>query len=107
MLDAMIDASSGNAAVAVVSGDAGIGKSRLVREATVRARRAGSLVMVGRASATNDAPYSPLAEALLEADRRGELPAANELGAFRELIGLLLPDWRRGRVVDATPELVG
>lgn len=107
LLERMLDGSSAGGGVAVVAGEPGIGKSRLIREAAAHARHSGSLVALGRVGATRDAPYSALAAALLDVDRRGELPDPIELGAFRELIGLLLPGWRRGPAVGATPELVG
>jgi hypothetical protein len=58
-----------------VLGDAGIGKSRLVRELADRARARGSLVPAGRAVQTRPpTPYRPLAEALAVACRRDGPP---------------------------------
>ncbi|MFC7386232.1 helix-turn-helix transcriptional regulator [Sphaerisporangium rhizosphaerae] len=58
-------AASGQAGVAVVSGDAGIGKSRLVAELVALARAQGFAVLTGQCAELGDAlPYLPLADAL-------------------------------------------
>jgi predicted ATPase len=49
----------------VVAGEAGVGKSRLLAEASVRARGAGMLVLRGRAApGAGQAPFRAVAEAL-------------------------------------------
>ncbi|MFD0889140.1 ATP-binding protein, partial [Streptosporangium algeriense] len=58
-------ASEGLAGVALVGGDAGIGKTRLVTELAEQARRDGFAVLVGQCAELGDAlPYLPLADAL-------------------------------------------
>ncbi|MEV7005839.1 AAA family ATPase [Streptosporangium sp. NPDC051022] len=80
-------AAAGRAGVALVGGDAGIGKTRLVAELTGRAERDGFAVLVGQCAELGDAlPYLPLADALRDA--RGELRA--EIDA-RPVLGRLLP----------------
>ena len=59
----------------LVHGEAGVGKSRLVREATAVARRAGVSVFSGRAVPSGEA-YRPLAEALSAADAAERLAIA-------------------------------
>src|SRR5215831_12999559 len=68
--------------VALVSGDAGMGKTRLVAElATVAAAR-GFMVLSGRCAELGDSvPYLPLADALRSAAHTA-----------RPVLGLLLPD---------------
>ncbi|MFJ2031155.1 AAA family ATPase [Streptosporangium sp. NPDC087985] len=84
VLDAAAD---GLAGVALVGGDAGMGKTRLVTELGERARAAGFAVLVGQCAELGDAlPYLPLADALRGV--RGELGAALDA---RPVLGRLLP----------------
>ncbi|GIH74644.1 LuxR family transcriptional regulator [Planobispora longispora] len=95
LLGVLQSASGGMAGVALVGGDAGIGKTRLVTELAERAREKGLAVLVGQCAELGDAlPYLPLADALRGAE--GELRAAIEA---RPLLGRLLPG-----VADAGPE---
>jgi predicted ATPase len=59
-------ASSGDAATVIVSGDAGVGKSRLVAELLRTARDDGALVLLGRCVDVGDGElaYAPIAGAL-------------------------------------------
>ncbi len=77
--------------VALVSGDAGMGKTRLVAElATVAAAR-GFMVLSGRCAELGDSvPYLPLADALHSAATA--TPALADAIAARPVLGLLLPD---------------
>src|SRR6202035_5651148 len=77
--------------VALVSGDAGKGKTRLVAElATVAAAR-GFMVLSGRCAELGDSvPYLPLADALHSAATA--TPALADAIAARPVLGLLLPD---------------
>src|SRR5262249_28565304 len=77
--------------VALVSGDAGMGKTRLVAElATVAAAR-GFMVLSGRCAELGDSvPYLPLADALHSAAPPS--PALADAIAARPVLGLLLPD---------------
>ncbi|WP_436760506.1 helix-turn-helix transcriptional regulator [Streptosporangium sp. V21-05] len=87
-LTAVLDtAATGQAGVALVGGDAGIGKTRLITELAGRAEAAGFAVLVGQCAELGDAlPYLPLADALRSA--RGELRAALDA---RPVLGRLLP----------------
>ncbi|MEU6790368.1 AAA family ATPase [Nonomuraea wenchangensis] len=80
-------ATEGTAGVALVGGDAGIGKTRLVAELVEQARERGFHVLVGQCAELGDAlPYLPLADAL-----RGAEPAVRESAAAHPLLGQLLP----------------
>ncbi len=71
--DALAGALGGAGRMVFVTGEPGIGKSRLARELVSRARSAGATVLSGRAVPSGSStPYRPLAEALLAAlrDRR-------------------------------------
>jgi DNA-binding CsgD family transcriptional regulator len=75
----------------LVHGEAGVGKSRLVREATAVARRAGVSVFSGRAVPSGEA-YRPLADALSAALRGRPLPRENGLRPYLPALSALLPD---------------
>jgi predicted ATPase len=66
-------AAGGRGGCAVVIGEAGIGKTRLVTEAADGARQRGQVVLAGRSTPTDRfSPLRPLGEALLDGlrDRR-------------------------------------
>ena len=78
-----------------LAGEAGIGKSRLVREVARAAGESGLTVLAGRAVAGGaPTPFRPFAEALTSAGRAGRLPASEELDPFRPVLGRLIPEWR-------------
>ncbi|WP_302893399.1 helix-turn-helix transcriptional regulator [Actinomadura luzonensis] len=80
-------ATEGTAGVALVGGDAGIGKTRLISELVEQARERGFHVLVGQCAELGDAlPYLPLADAL-----RGAEPRVREAAAAHPLLGQLLP----------------
>src|SRR3954451_8130518 len=92
-------------ALAVV-GPAGVGKSRLAREATARATTAGTTGLTGRAVATGGStPYRPLIEALApwaRAHSRNEV----DLGAHARAFDVLVPGWASGVAEPLSPVFV-
>lgn len=78
----------------LVTGTAGIGKSRLVAGAVEAARRRRATALVGRA-VPSEVPvaYRPLAEALLAVAGSALLEAV-ELRGFRAALGRMVPAWR-------------
>lgn len=78
--------------VLLVIGEAGVGKSRLAREAATLAADHGVLVLWGRAVAGGQ-PFRPLTEAFFAALRSTGPPAAPELEPFRGALGRLVPEW--------------
>jgi DNA-binding CsgD family transcriptional regulator len=90
---ALLDSvAAGEAAVALVSGDAGVGKTRMVTELTGRARERGFTVLAGRCAELGDSvPYLPLADALRSVTGDASARVAG-LVADRPVLGRLLPD---------------
>jgi DNA-binding CsgD family transcriptional regulator len=87
-------AAAGRPVVTLISGDAGVGKTRLVTELDARARESGFTVLSGRCAELGDAvPYLPLADALRDATT-GPCPGAPLLDALaaRPVLSRLLPD---------------
>src|ERR1700749_3768594 len=82
------DAAAGRAVTGLVSGDAGIGKSRLVAEAMQVAARDGFTVLWGQCAETGDSvPYLPFADAFRTAP-----PHVEKAIKARPVLSRLLPD---------------
>jgi len=107
---ALAAAGTGCGRTVFLAGEAGIGKSRLVREVVRAAGESGLTVLAGRAVAGGaPTPFRPFAEALTSAGRAGRLPASEELGPFRPVLGRLIPEWRPPQPVpgEETPVFLG
>jgi len=106
LLGLLDDAAAGRPAHALIGGDAGVGKTRLVSELAARAADRGFVVLSGRCAELGDSiPYLPLADALREGSTG---PAAGPLAdalAARPVLSRLLPD--REPVPAAASEISG
>ena len=95
LLTLLDDAQAGRSVAALVSGDAGVGKSRLVSEVTRLAEGRGFTVLSGQCAELGDSvPYLPLADAL-----RGTAQSAGVRDALssRPALGRLLPEGGDGQ----------
>jgi DNA-binding CsgD family transcriptional regulator len=95
LLTLLSDAEAGRSVAALVSGDAGVGKSRLVSEVTQLAEGRGFTVLSGQCAELGDSvPYLPLADAL-----RGAAQSTGVRDALtsRPALGRLLPEGGDGR----------
>ena len=90
LVGALERAQAGQAAVVLVSGDAGIGKSRLVAELCAIARERGGLVLQGQCAALGESmPYLPLADALWTAARDPAVPAEVRAAVRAAVVGVV------------------
>ena len=104
---ALAAAAAGHGGTIFLAGEAGIGKSRLVRETAQAARAQGFAVLAGRSVAGGvPTPFRPYAEALASAGRAGRLPDGGELDPFLPALGRLVPEWRRPQEAPADVSLV-
>jgi len=98
LLTLLDDANAGRSVVALVSGDAGVGKSRLISEVTNLAAGRGFTVLSGQCAELGDSvPYLPLADAL-----RGAAQSTGVHDALSSRPGLsrLLPEGGDGQQAD-------
>jgi DNA-binding CsgD family transcriptional regulator/tetratricopeptide (TPR) repeat protein len=89
---ALTAAMTGHGGCVMITGEPGIGKSRLALETAVRAASRGIRVVTGRAvpqSAT--AAYRPLSDALMQLLRDRPLPADVAMESWRPALDALLP----------------
>ena len=109
MLRAALSAAAGGAGGLVfVTGEAGIGKSRLVREIQSDARARDVAVLAGRAAPGGaSTPYRPLTEALLQALRDRSVPDDPDLGPWLPALGAIVPHLGGEAHGDATPTVRG
>src|SRR6266581_2007490 len=99
LLRLLDDAEAGRSVVALVSGDAGVGKSRLVAEATRLAAGRGFTVLSGQCAELGDSvPYLPLADALRGAAQAG---AVRDALSSRPALSMLLPEGGGGLTIDS------
>src|SRR5256885_15617071 len=101
----LADAEAGQPVVVLISGDAGVGKTRLVTELSARAAGRGFTVLSGRCAELGDSvPYLPLADALRSAATGPSASARlTDALAARPVLGQLLPD--RGNAQPAAREV--
>jgi predicted ATPase/class 3 adenylate cyclase len=101
LVDAWKDSAEGRRRVVLVSGEPGIGKTRLAIEAALVVRHQGGLVLGGRCDEELALPYQPFAEALRFQSELDDVPTA-WFGPFAGELTRLVPD-----LGDRVPGVVG
>lgn len=80
-----------------ITGEPGVGKTRLTREAASVAERLGMTVLTGRAAeSASPVPYRLIGSSILPAFRRFGPPDDPVLRPYRSALSLLIPDWASG-----------
>ena len=88
-------ADSGRGSSIVLVGEAGVGKSRLAREARSLSQPRRMLVLWGRCvDGGQSTPYRPFSEALLTGLRGQAPPEVDALRPFKPMLSRLIPHWR-------------
>jgi DNA-binding CsgD family transcriptional regulator len=97
-------AAGGRGACVVVTGEAGVGKTRLVTEAADGARGRGQVALIGRSTPTDRvSPLRPLGETLLDGLRELRPPDDPVLRPYLPALGTLVPHWAAGQGFPAVP----
>jgi DNA-binding CsgD family transcriptional regulator/tetratricopeptide (TPR) repeat protein len=101
-------AREGRGGCLVVLGEAGVGKSRVAREAERMSHSRGVRVLRGRGvDGGSTIPYRPLAEALLAGLRQTGPPIDRpELGPYLKILARLVPEWREAGAAPREDSLV-
>jgi DNA-binding CsgD family transcriptional regulator/tetratricopeptide (TPR) repeat protein len=87
-------AAAGRGSAVLVTGEPGVGKTRLLREVRRWCAERNAAVLVGRAVDTaTPLAFRPVAEALMMADRVGGIPENAEVAPFRPALARLVPSW--------------
>jgi DNA-binding CsgD family transcriptional regulator len=88
----------GTGRVIVLTGEPGVGKTRLAQHAASFARDLGLAVAVGRAVSDGAAPpWRPISEALLQLSGDRPPPDSEALRGYVPLLAWLVPHWRTAR----------
>ncbi|HEX2084456.1 MAG TPA: AAA family ATPase, partial [Solirubrobacteraceae bacterium] len=87
------EAADGRAHLAFVTGESGMGKTRLVDELAARATAGGARALFGECIelGSGELPYAPIVSALRQLARRGD-PVLDALGPARAELAQLLPE---------------
>ncbi|WP_182873451.1 ATP-binding protein [Microbispora sp. H10670] len=105
-IEELIEASAtGHGAAVMIVGEAGIGKSRLLAEASARASAAGMEVLAGRA-VPGGGTYRALATALVGRLRDAVLAGDAELRPYRAALGRIIPDFVSNGYADRADTMV-
>lgn len=101
-------ACTGRGGTVVLVGEAGSGKSRLVRECVRQAQRHAMWVLVGRAvDSPTPLAFRPLAEAVAPALRERGTADLDVPIPFRRALARIVPAWQADGGLSASPVLIG
>jgi DNA-binding CsgD family transcriptional regulator/tetratricopeptide (TPR) repeat protein len=105
---ALAGARDGAGGLVFLTGEPGIGKSRLAREVAGAASAQAAMVITGRAvPASASTPYRPLTEALHQALRHRELPDDADLAPWLPALSAIIPSAGGGGHGEHSPAVRG
>ncbi len=96
LVDALNAAQLGEGNVVFLTGDPGVGKSRLASEICDLSLERGFQVVSGRAvESASPLPFRPVTEALMKIARTEGIPESAEIADYRPALATLVPVWGR------------
>jgi DNA-binding CsgD family transcriptional regulator len=102
---ALDDAENRRGSIVFLTGDPGVGKSRLAKEISDAAAARGFHVVSGRAvESAAPLPFRPITEALMKIARSDGIPQSPEIDDYRPALAALVPVWDRS-VPDTKAEM--
>ncbi len=91
---ALHEAENRQGSIVFLTGDPGVGKSRLANELTAEAESRGFHVVSGRAvESASPLPFRPVTEALMKIARSDGIPHSPEITDYRPALASLVPVW--------------
>ena len=100
---AVAAAGGGRGGLLLITGEAGVGKSRVLAETRASATARGAAVLSGRA-APGSGPLRVVSEGLLDGWRGRPFPDAPSLRPFRAALARLVPGWAEAGAPAASPD---
>jgi DNA-binding CsgD family transcriptional regulator len=112
LVAALDDAENRRGSVIFLTGDAGVGKSRLANELAARASSRGFRVVSGRCvQSASPLPFRPVTEALMKIARIDGIPGSPQIADYRPALAALVPVWgdgpRQDRDAALSPLILG
>lgn len=105
---ALDDTEQHRGGIVFITGDPGVGKSRLAKELTAQASARGFHVVTGRAvESATPLPFRPVTEALMKIERSRGLPQSAELAGYRPALAALVPAWGPDIETEISPLILG
>jgi DNA-binding CsgD family transcriptional regulator len=112
LISALEDAGRREGSITFLTGDPGVGKTRLAKEVAEAAQFRGFHVVTGRAvESAARLPYRPITEALMKIARSEGIPHAREITDYRPALATLVPIWGEssspGQAAEVSPLILG
>src|SRR5579859_2498714 len=111
LTSALQDAENRQGSIIFLTGDPGVGKTRLAGELTAQAESRGFHVVTGRAvESQSPLPFRPVTEALMKIARSDGIPHSPEIADYRPALASLVPVWGQSAVdgeAEISPLILG